>query len=165
MKYVCSCCGETHEDLPDVVFDRPIYAHQVPEMERDERVRLNSDLCIIDDEFYFIRGLIEIPIHGQVETLGIGAWVSQKPENFWTYKNHFDSAEIGPFFGWLSNEFMFRGERTLSLKTKVYFQGGTIRPSILIEPTDHPIAIAQREGIGLDHAWEFVHRYLDPSDI
>lgn len=165
MSYVCSCCGQTHEDLPDVAFDHPIYAHQVPEEERAERVWLSSDLCIIDDAEYFIRGLIEIPIQGQAHRLGIGVWVSQKPENFWTYKDNFDSAEIGPFFGWLSNEFKFMGKSTLNLKTLAHFQGGNLRPSIVLEPTDHPLALAQREGISLNQAWEFVHDYLSPSAI
>ena len=163
MSYLCSCCGQTHEGLPDLAFDRPAYAHDVPEEERAERVWLDDDLCVIDEEYYFIRGLIEIPVHGQDETFGIGAWVSQKPENFHTYVEHFDSAEIGPFFGWLSNEFAFGGEPTLNLKTRAHFRGGVLRPSIELEATDHPLAVAQREGISLDEAWMLIHRYLGPS--
>ena len=94
MSYTCSCCGQTHEGLPDLAFDRPSHAHDVPEEEQAERVRLDDDLCVVDETYYFIRGLIKIPIRGQVETLGIGAWVSQKPENFWAYVEHFDSAEM-----------------------------------------------------------------------
>ena len=163
MNYTCACCGEVHEDLPDLAFDRPTYAHQIPEEEYSDRVSLTSDLCIIDDESFFIRGLIEIPVLGQEKTFGIGVWVSQKEENFRTYERQFDSADIGPFFGWLSNEFRFMGESTLSLKTMAHFQGNDLRPSIALEPTDHPLAVAQKQGISLDQAWEFIHDYLDPS--
>ena len=141
MSYVCSCCGQTHEDLPDLALDRPAYVGAVPEAERAKRVRLDDDLCIIDEEHHFIRGLIEIPVHGQVETFGIGVWVSQKPENFRTYVEHFDSAEIGPFFGWLSNEFYFGGTSTLNLKTMAHFRGGGLRPGIELDMTDHPPAL------------------------
>ena len=164
MSYICSCCGELHEDLPNVAFDRPIYAHQMPEGEREERVCLNSDFCVIDEEDHFIRGLLEIPIHGQDAPLGIGVWVSQKRENFWTYREHFNSSNIGPFFGWLSNELRYEGESTLNLKTMAHFKGGSLRPNIVLEPTDHPLAIAQRDGITLDQAWAFVHAQNDPSD-
>lgn len=163
MSYVCSCCGQTHEGLPDLAFDRPVYASDVPESEREQRVQLDSDLCIVDDEYYFVRGIIEIPVHGQDETFGIGAWASQKRENFETYREHFDTPEIGPFFGWLSNDLVFRGESTLSLKTMVHFRGQGLRPRIELEPTEHALAVAQQDGISLDEAWALVHQaYGDP---
>lgn len=146
-----------------MAFDRPIYAYQVPEAERPNRVRLSSDLCVIDEDAYFIRGLIEIPIRNHQESLGIGAWVSQKEENFRAYEENFDSPEIGPFFGWLSSDFVYGGARTLNLKTMVRFQRGNLRPNIELEPTDHPLAVAQRDGITLDEAWSFIHEQLDRS--
>ena len=49
----------------------------MPEEEWAEDVELGSDLCTADG-YYFIRGAIEIPVHGQVDGFGIGVWVSQK---------------------------------------------------------------------------------------
>lgn len=161
MSYVCSCCGETHEGLPDIAFDQPTYAREVPDSERATRVKLGTDLCVVDDEHYFVRGVIAIPIRDHPETLGIGAWVSQKMENFRKYEDHDDSADIGPFFGWLSNDVPFAGTSALHLKTMVHFQGGDLRPLIRLEPTDHPLAAAQRDGISLEEAWEFVHQFWD----
>lgn len=163
MKYTCAHCGQTHDALPDLAFDGPVYADQIPADERDLRVKRNADLCVIDGTVYFIRGLIEIPVHGQDETFGIGAWVSQKPEHFWTYQEQPASAEIGPFFGWLSNEIRGAGASTLGLKSMVHFRGGTLRPRIVLEPTDHPLAVAQRAGLSLEQAWAFLHACLDPS--
>jgi hypothetical protein len=160
MPFVCSSCGKTHDGLPDLAFDRPAYAQDVPEQEREKRVDLGSDLCVVDDEHYFIRGIIEIPIRGQEDYFGIGAWVSQKRENFLTYKENSGSSTIGPFFGWLSNDFMFGGERTLSLKTMAHFRGASARPRIVLEPTAHPLATAQREGLTLDEVWKFLHGAL-----
>lgn len=160
MSYTCACCGEIHEGLPDLGFDRPAYVNDVPEEEWPERVQLESDLCILDNTHYFVRGLIEIPVHGQEATFGLGVWASQKKENFDHYVAHFDSAEIGPFFGWLSNELMFEGVSTLSLKTMVHFRGQGLRPRIQLELSDHPLARAQYEGICLGAAWTFLHAYL-----
>lgn len=165
MSYICSCCGATHDGLPDVAFDQPAYVRDVPRDERDERVRLDPDRCVIDGEDCFIRGVIHIPVHGSPEALGIGAWVSQKRENFETYAAHDDSPDIGPFFGWLSNAFDFGGEPALNLKTLAHFRGGGLRPSLEIEPTDHPLAKAQREGISLDEAWTFVHGHLGTPSV
>lgn len=160
MSYVCSCCGQTHDGLPDLAFDRPIYAFQVPEAERASRVRLDEDTCVIDDEDFFIRGVIEIPVHGRTDAFGIGAWVSQKRENFETYVANFDTPDIGPFFGWLSNDLRFGGISSLNLKTRAEFLGNGLRPRIVIEPTEHPLARAQQDGLELDAVWTFVHAHI-----
>ena len=164
MSYRCSHCGEYHNDVPDLAFDCPDYADEVPLQERAQRVRLDDDLCVVDDAYYFIRGVIEIPIIDQDDTFGIGAWVSQKRENFQTYVEQFDSADIGPFFGWLSNEILFDDVSTLNLKTRVHFRG-TLRPHIELEPTDHPLAVAQREGLSLDDVWRFLHEHLSDGEL
>ncbi len=164
MAYKCTTCDNFHEDLPDIGIDRPDQWWDVAEEERDRRIELTSDTCIIDDEFYFIRGVIEIPVHGEAEPFGFGVWVSQKRENFENYVVHFDSAEIGPFFGWLCTRLACYADETMHLKTFAYFRGNGLRPLIKLEPTDHPLAIDQREGISLQRAWDIVHHYMpEPS--
>jgi hypothetical protein len=86
-------------------------------------------------------------------------WVSQKSENFDAYLENFDSDQIGPFFGWLSNNISFYAEETLNLKTMAHFRSGGLRPRLELEPTDHPLAIDQRNGITLEKACEIVHFY------
>jgi len=164
MSYRCLVCGELHEGLPDIGLDKPDYWWSVPEQERDRRVVLyGSDACVIDDEDFFIRGVIEIPVHSYPESFGFGVWVSQKRENFYTYLDNFDSDEIGPFFGWLSTNIDYFEVETLSLKTMAHFRGQNLRPRIELDSIDHPLAIAQRDGITLDKAWDIVHFYQDSS--
>lgn len=162
MTYRCSVCEELHDDLPDICFDKPDPWWGIPAGERDARIELTPDTCIIDEEEYFIRGVLEIPILDYPESFGFGVWVSQKRENFYTYLKHPDSASIGPFFGWLCTEMSFYEPSTWLLKTEAHFPGGSERPRIRMEPTDHPLAIDQRQGITLAKAWEIVHYYLDP---
>jgi hypothetical protein len=159
MGYRCSVCGQVHDDLPHVGFDRPDYAHHVPEAERDERVRLDADFCTIDDTYFFIRGVVEIPVHDHDEGFAFGVWVSQKEENFHRYRTRPDAAGLPPTFGWFSNEIACYDAPTLELKTRVHFRGGALRPAIALEPTDHPLAVDQRQGISLERAWEIVHRF------
>lgn len=164
MSYKCATCGELHEDLPDIGMDKPDHWWDVPEGERDRRIDLTSDTCIIDDEDFFIRGVIEIPIHDYLENFGFGVWVSQKRENFLTYVDNFDSDEIGPFFGWLCTRITFYEQDTLLLKTTAHFRGEGLRPSIVLEPSDHALAVDQRDGITLAKAWEIAHHYSDPAE-
>src|SRR5882724_8075462 len=153
MGFRCSVCGNAHEGLPHIGVDKPGLWWDVPEDERERRVKLTSDTCIIDEDF-FIRGVIEIHVHDYPEVFGFGVWVTQKRENFYKYLENFDSADIGPFFGWLSTGINYYSEATLLLKTMAHFRGEGLRPYIELEPTDHPLAIDQRDGISLDKAWE-----------
>jgi hypothetical protein len=164
MSYQCSTCGELHEGLPDIGMDYPDHYWDVPEGERAERVELTSDTCIIDNKDFFIRGVIEIPVHDYPENFGFGVWISQKKENFYTYLENFDSSDIGPFFGWLCSNIAYYTKETLLLKTMAHFRGEGQRPNIEIEPTNHPLAVDQREGISLEKAWEIVHFYMDSSE-
>jgi len=141
--------------------DRPDPWWDIPEDERDRRGALTGDTCIIDDEEFFIRGVIEIPVHGHADPFGFGVWVSQKKENFYTYLKSFDSAEIGPFFGWLCTRVWYYEEDSTHLKSMAHFRAGNMRPTIELEPTDHPLAVDQRNGISQERAWEIVHFYMN----
>jgi hypothetical protein len=159
MPYRCTVCGQLHDDLPDIGADKPDHCWDVPEAERPRRVKLTADTCIIDGAHHFIRGVLEIPVHDQPRCFGFGVWVSQKRENFLTYLRNPESAAIGPFFGWLCTRIAYYPEDTLLLKTMAHFRSGGLRPTIELEPTAHPLAVDQREGITLAKAWEIAHFY------
>lgn len=159
MSYRCATCGEVHADLPDIVADKPDQWWGVAEEEREQRIQLTSDTCEIDEEHFFIRGVINIPVHNYPEPFGFGVWVSQKRENFLTYVENPESSEIGPFFGWLCTNIVFYEEATLLLKTSAHFRGNGLRPIIEVERTAHPLAVDQQSGISLDKAWQIVHFY------
>jgi hypothetical protein len=163
MSYRCSTCGQTHEDLPDLGFRWPDPYFGVPEAERATRIKGTPDLCSIDDDEYFIRGVILIPIRNHEEKVGLGVWVSQKRENFQTYVDNYESADIGPFFGWLSNSIPFYKPDTWALKTMAHFQGSGKRPLIAVEPSDHPLYIDYSEGVSFERAADIVRREAKDS--
>jgi hypothetical protein len=157
MTYVCNTCGQVHEGLPDIGFQYPDYYYGIPESERTARTQSDPDHCAIDSEYFFIRGVILIPVHDQVNEFGLGVWVSQKQENFETYIKNNDTADIGPFFGWLSNHLPFYEQETLLLKTMVHFQGNGQRPVVDLEPGDHKLYRDYVNGISLHEAWQMAH--------
>jgi hypothetical protein len=163
MPYSCTTCGQIHDSLPDLGFRWPDSYFGIPEPERAARIEGNSDTCAIDDEEFFIRGVILIPIVDTSDHLGLGVWVSQKRENFQTYLNHFDSSEIGPFFGWLSNSIPYYQPDTWAMKTMAHFQGSKQRPHIELAPSDHPLYLDFSQGVSLDRAWRIVHAGNPPS--
>ena len=160
MPFRCTLCQEEHEELPDIAMRAPDPYLAVPEDERAERTTFTPDRCTVrdeDGEHYFIRGVIMIPIHGQDEPFGLGAWVSQSRANYDRYARN---EEMEPTFGWLVNRVAHYQESTLLLKMRVHFRRGDQRPTFELEPTDHPLAVEQRTGISLERAWEIVHHYM-----
>lgn len=52
-----------------------------------------------------------------------------------------------PYFGWLSTELPCYENDTFLLKTNVHTRPVGGRPFVEMEPTDHPLAVEQRNGI------------------
>ncbi len=145
----CSCCGELHEGVPSFGWDYPIPYLDVPEADRITRCHLTSDICVIDGQFFFVRGCLEVPVLGQNDPLSWGVWASLSERNFAHFQELYDEpkrAHHGPFFGWLSAHIWIYPD-TVNLKTKVHLRDDGIRPYVELEPTDHPLAVEQHQGI------------------
>ena len=149
-QFKCSCCDEVHKGIPSFGWDYPIQLLDVPENERSSRVDMGSDDCVIDEKWFYIRGCIEIPVHGYSDPFIWGAWVSLSKQNFAAWIKCFGKnqrSHIGPFFGWLSADFSPYPQTCVNLKTKVHIRDNGIRPFIELEPTKHPLSIEQQNGI------------------
>jgi hypothetical protein len=155
-RFKCATCDEWHEGVPGFGYDAPLYYHSIPEDQRAVRCDLDEDTCIVDDEHFFVRGCIEITVDGQDEPFIWGVWVSLSRPNFEEYLEHFsspDRSRLGPYFGWLSAALPVYPD-TENLKTMVCPRQQGLRPQILLEPTDHPLAVEQRNGMSMERVIE-----------
>ncbi len=73
-------------------------------------------------------------------------------------------SHIGPFFGWL-NAWLTPYPDTVNLKTMVHLRDNGIRPLIELEPTDHPLAVEQREGITVERLAEIYSLIMHPKAV
>ncbi|PQO43237.1 DUF2199 domain-containing protein [Blastopirellula marina] len=161
--FYCQTCGAFHEELPmDYGAQAPHLYYDLPEAERATRCELTDELCVIDDEFFFLRGCLEIPILDADRPLVWGVWVSLSRDNFARTAELWETpgreAEP-PMFGWLMTSLPLY-PNTLSLKTHVHTRPIGERPTIELEPTDHPLAVEQREGISLARVEEIAAAIL-----
>ena len=156
-EFKCNCCGEIHKGIPTFGADYPITVLHIPEEEREARVELGSDDCVIDGKEFYIRGCIEIPVHGYSEPFIWGSWVSLSEESYLTFVEYFQKGKrshIAPFFGWHCSDFIVYEEQCTSLKTHVHLRDDGIRPLIELEPTGHPLAVEQQNGISKERLIE-----------
>lgn len=165
-EFKCSCCGETHKGIPTFGANYPITVLQIPQEERDERVDLGSDDCVIDGKDFYVRGCIEIPVQGYDDPFVWGTWVSLSEESFLKFIEYFSQekrSHIGPFFGWHCGDFKVYDVSCVNLKTKVHLRDNGIRPYIELEPTDHPLSVEQREGITKERLVEIYEAMMHGS--
>jgi hypothetical protein len=142
--------------MPSFGATAPLSFYEIPEPVREQRCDLGSDDCVIDGEHFFLRGCVEIPVGEQTEPLSWGVWVSVSRESHLAWLKSFDlqtRSHIGPFFGWL-NAWLKPYPDTINLKTMVHLRDKGLRPYIELEPTDHPLAVEQRQGISVDRVAE-----------
>jgi hypothetical protein len=161
MSYRCARCNEVHDDPPMAFHsEAPSSWYAIPEDERSTRARLSDEQCEIDDKFFFVRGLIEIPVLGLDEPFAWGVWVSLSRANYeracelWAQEGRESEP---PYFAWLNTQLAPHYPSTLNLKTNLHTRAVGLRPLIEIEPTDHPLAREQREGMTrsrLEELWQ-----------
>jgi hypothetical protein len=162
--WTCSRCGAPHEGLPlDWAFDAPAYWS--PEYESSERGTLSEDLCVIqsaEGTDYFIRGVLEIPVHDANESFVYGVWTTLSEGSFKRAVELWDDpcrVEEPPYFGWMANSLVGYPE-TLNLKANVQTRELDLRPFVELEPIDHPLAQEQHQGITMARVREIAELNL-----
>jgi hypothetical protein len=154
VRWYCATCGAEHDELPlDWAFDAPAYW----DGGRGPNDELSSDLCVWTDddgrECYFIRGLLELPVADGSATFKYGVWSSLSEGHFERVLELWDDdarTEEPAYFGWLSNSIPEFPE-TLNLPLDVITSAVDLRPSFVLHDGDHPLVVAQRDGV--TNAW------------
>ena len=163
-KWQCALCDKEHDELPmDIAYARPQHYFEIPESERERRVRFNqdtnADVCVIDEDVFLIRAYLPVPVEGGKE-FRHGVWVLVNESAFRKYAT---------FEGDGSNEPRFEGRvsseipgypNTFLLDAEVQLGKATQRPSVHLRPCSHPLSFEQREGISMERVHELVRAAL-----
>lgn len=161
--FKCSSCEKIHEGSPSFGFKAPDPYLQQSAAVR-EQGKLGSDLCYyqdVDGSHYFIRVVLEVPIHGVTEPFMWGVWVSLSAANYRRYVETFDTPVMTDrYFGWLCNKLPYY-EDTYALKTKVHPRADGDRPFIELHESDpHPLAVDFHHGISIAKAQEIAESVM-----
>ncbi|MFE7189294.1 DUF2199 domain-containing protein [Kitasatospora sp. NPDC057541] len=160
--FACACCQGQHEGPPRS-YGSPAPVSWKPKYARRKDSGLTADQCVIKDREFYVHGLIEIPVRDGGEPFSWGVWVSLSETNFARMHELWEDPareQEPPYFGWLTTELPVYPQSTLLLKTHVRTRAVGLRPLIELEPTDHPLAVEQREGITEDRVREFAELLL-----
>jgi hypothetical protein len=165
MQFTCSCCREVH-DISQISLgaNAPVQWDLLTEAERAV-FELGQELCVIESDggrHYFVRACLEIPIKGTDRAFTWSVWVSLSEASFLEMSDHWEDpvrTDLGPYLGWLCTKVPEYPD-SVFLKTRVSQRPVGLRPLVELEPTDHPLAVHQREGIGLARMQEIITKAL-----
>jgi hypothetical protein len=148
--FICSVCGKEHDGLPtDWGYTLPDDVWAIPEPERSQRARFDTDLCQLGDR-YFIRGVLPVPLLESRGSFGWGAWAEVERPAFERYLELYDqdgSAEPS-FAGALANALRpYPG--SMGSPVSIQLLDATTRPVLRVPETHESLlATDQRTGIG-----------------
>jgi hypothetical protein len=162
LRWKCGSCDEWHSGpCLDFGVHSPYYWSQENEKasrrlrlfpswsKKRNKTFLDQDYCAINDESFFVRGLIHLPIIGAAETFRWGVWGSLSRENFNKLREMDDNpsrTELPAMFSWLSSQLPEYPD-TLNLKMYAHIQEPSMRPHFFLELTDHPLSQEYHHGI------------------
>ena len=140
----------------------PALWFDIPEAERGRRCLLSSDQCVIDDRHFFIVGNLELAVAGSADRFSWDVWVSLSDRDFARATELWEQPgreSEPPYSGRVSTALPGYPE-TLDLVSKVHTRAVGHRPRVELEPTDHPLAVEQRQGITLARVREIAELVL-----
>lgn len=137
LRWRCGSCDEWHTGpCLDFSYSEPYFwgsdcekasrfTNLIPrKLKKPSKTFLDQDFCAINDESFFVRGLIHLPIIGTLETFRWGVWGSLSRQNFKALLRADDDprrAELSPMFSWLSSQ-VRKYPDTLNLKMHAHIQ-------------------------------------------
>jgi hypothetical protein len=164
--FACTECGEWHDELPlQYSFKHPRAIMDVPPAEREQRIVITPDQCVVDNSSFYLRGRILIPITGLDDPFVWGVWAEVGPTDFIRVNDRWHTPgreNDPPFPGYLDSEIFIFGN-TINLQVNVQTQVVGERPRFTIADPSHPLAIEQRNGITLERAQEIAEMVLHRS--
>jgi hypothetical protein len=149
--FICSTCGETHTGAPlSWGPDAPkAWAELTPD-EREKHGELGTDQCVIDDQRFFIRGRIEIPVVDTQQIFVWLVWAEVNPRDLtsmsslWTTEGREKKAPV--YDARIANELPIYENPILDVSVKIHTRPVGERPFFEVTG-DHPVRNEQRNGI------------------
>lgn len=150
--YACACGGNIDGIPLCYATDMPVYAEHMDLGERSERVILTNDTCVIDGEYFFIKGSICLPVHDIQKTFEWGVWLNVTKEDYLFMENNWLTRGreriIPDAYGYLATQIPIYPETTNHIAMARTMHLGC-PPLFGLQATDHPLSIEQKQGITL----------------
>jgi hypothetical protein len=157
--FCCSTCGQEHAGLPlSFAADYPDSYANLSTEARELRAVVSSDQCIIDQQEFYIRGCLEIPVVGTSEVFMWGLWARVHETDFDEISDHWEregrEAVIGPYKGRLANAVSIYTD-ALNQRIEIRISPVGTRPLFILEEGGSTLYNEQHSGLSPQKAAEY----------
>ena len=153
----CSCCGEMVPPTDiEISFRLPDEVAALSQDEQKQRVEATKSLCVLDEQRFFVRGLIPLKIIDVDDEYCIGAWVEVSADDFETINDLWEDDDCDrhePFVGHIANEVPY-SKQSMGCLVKVLLMVQTV-PHFIIADDKCTLFAEQASGITAHRALEF----------
>jgi len=155
MPFVCSVCGEHHDErLLDIRLGLPQDIHVLGDAARARRAWLADDFAVLDDERFFVRGLLELPIPGLDDRFAYGTWVEVSMADFQELLRHWHDEEQFAAVGCMLANELEPYRNTSGLQATLRATAPDRLPVVELADAEHELVHAQRAGISVHRSDE-----------
>jgi len=162
--FTCSVCGQHHDErLLDVRLGLPHDIHRLDQEERERRTWLADDFAVLDDERFFVRGLLELPIPELDSRFAYGTWCEVEMPDFQELMRRWhDEGQFAPVDCIVANE-LEPYRSTVGLRATLHATSPDKLPTVDLAAAPHELVHAQREGITAGRSDELAAAVLHPA--
>jgi len=157
----CVTCGKEHprEEI-ELVFGLPQPIFELDEDQRAERCDIDTDMCALDRNRFFLRGLLPIPVRGRKIPYRIGLWAEVDEPTFGRiYRLWNDPSQASePLLPAILANDVPLVPSTMGVEIDIRLTGMTTRPDFFLRDAQHPLAIEQHWGVDTHRALEYSDR-------
>jgi len=157
----CSVCGCEHAgDGLELAFEQP---HEIAELSLEARARrclLKSDVSVLDDQRFFVRGVLPLPVAGRAVPYNLGVWAEIDKSALARIDELWDDPRQErepPFDGTLANRVPLVAN-SLGLALRVRLSGPSTCPYFEIADERHELFAEQRQGISERRAHDYTRQ-------
>jgi hypothetical protein len=159
LRYRCPDCREIHDGLPDLCFALPDAVFELDAAARDDRALVSSDLCVLDDQRFFIRCVLEVALADHTDVFAYGLWAEVAARDFNRYAVYYNTdapSAVSTFPGRIANRLPLTAE-TQGLECSITLSNEEgMRPAITVADGTHALHGEQQNGVALNRALALV---------
>ncbi|MEX2274485.1 MAG: DUF2199 domain-containing protein [Actinomycetota bacterium] len=167
--FICSICGARHAGPPTAYESTAPQAwFALSEQDRAERGRIDGEIAMITGSGglrAFLRGSIEIPVAEAQQPLVMTVWVELGAADLREVLGSWhdaDRADGPPLLSVLAND-VLGFPASVGLGALLYPREVGTRPRIQLTPDEHPLVVAQRDGITIERVQQIAELVAHPA--
>jgi len=158
---ICESCGKPHPVTEvELTFKLPDDVYELSEADRESRCRMNSDIVILDEKRFFVRGLVPLKMATRARDYALGMWAEVSEDVFSRIYDLWDDPDQSQeprMPGALANALPFHPS-TVGLAVTIQLTGTKSRPEFFLDPVEHSLFAEQSRGIDEHRAFEYSDR-------